>query len=293
MQLKSIGGSNISSRRNRNRQYTVLAVDMAVTFRQCRNHHILHTQIVDADCRTDNVHYRINGSHFVEMNLFNRKPMGLGFRLCHNAEHGPGHFLHPLIGIQTVYDMINVVEVPVNVGMRMTVTILMTVLMLMAMATLMTVTILMPVAILMTVLMLMAVTILMAVTFLMTVAFLMTVTFLMPVAFLMTVLMLMAVTILMPVAFLMAVTIFMAMTILMAVAFLTTVAFLMTMLMLLQMHIKIKCIQTAHNLPSKMQMVSIHSQALQRILQHLPVRSQIKQGSHRHIPADARITFQI
>ena len=131
MQLKSIGGSNISSRRNRNRQYAVLAVDMAVTFRQCRNHHILHTQIVDADCRTDNVHYRINGSHFVEMNLFNRKPMGLGFRLCHNAEHGPGHFLHPFIGIQTVYDMINVVEVPVNVGMRMTVTSLMTVLMLM------------------------------------------------------------------------------------------------------------------------------------------------------------------
>ena len=209
MQLKSIGGSNISSRRNRNRQYAVLAVDMAVTFRQCRNHHILHTQIVDTDCRTDNVHYRINGPHFVEMNLFNRKPMGLGFRLCHNAEHGPGHFLHPLIGIQTVYDMINVVEVPVNVGMRMTVTSLM------------------------------------------------------------------------PVTILMTVTIFM------------TVAFLMTMLMLLQMHIKIKCIQTAHNLPSKMQMVSIHSQALQRILQHLPVRSQIKQGSYRHIPADARITFQI
>ena len=233
MQLKSIGGSNISSRRNRNRQYAVLAVDMAVTFRQCRNHHILHTQIVDADCRTDNVHYRINGSHFVEMNLFNRKPMGLGFRLCHNAEHGPGHFLHPLIGIQTVYDMINVVEVPVNVGMRMTVLILMTVLMLMA------------------------------------------------------------VTFLMAVAFLMAVTIFMAVTILMTVTIFMTVAFLMTMLMLLQMHIKIKCIQTAHNLPSKMQMVSIHSQALQRILQHLPVRSQIKQGSYRHIPADARITFQI
>ena len=229
----------------------MLAVDMAVTFRQCRNHHILHTQIVDADCRTDNVHYRINGSHFVEMNLFNRKPMGLGFRLCHNAEHGPGHFLHPFIGIQTVYDMINVVEVPVNVGMRMTVLILMTVLMLMA------------------------------VTFLMAVAFLMTVTFLM------------AVTFLMPVAFLMAVTIFMAVTILMTVTIFMTVAFLMTMLMLLQMHIKIKCIQTAHNLPSKMQMVSIHSQALQRILQHLPVRSQIKQGSYRHIPADARITFQI
>ena len=247
----------------------MLAVDMAVTFRQCRNHHILHTQIVDADCRTDNVHYRINGSHFVEMNLFNRKPMGLGFRLCHNAEHGPGHFLHPLIGIQTVYDMINVVEVPVNVGMRMTVLILMTVLMLMA------------------------VTFLMAVAFLMTVTFLMAVTFLMPVAFLMTVLMLMAVTFLMPVAFLMAVTIFMAVTILMTVTIFMTVAFLMTMLMLLQMHIKIKCIQTAHNLPSEMQMVSIHSQALQRILQHLPVRSQIKQGSYRHIPADARITFQI
>lgn len=112
-------------------------------------------------------------------------------------------------------------------------------------------------------------------------------------AFLMTVLMLMAVTFLMPVAFLMAVTIFMAVTILMTVTIFMTVAFLMTMLMLLQMHIKIKCIQTAHNLPSKMQMVSIHSQALQRILQHLPVRSQIKQGSYRHIPADARITFQI
>ena len=90
--------------------------------------------------------------------------------------------------------MINVVEVPVNVGMRMTVTILM------------------PVAFLMTVLMLMAVTFLMTVAFIMTVTilmavdFLMTVTFLMTVAFLMTVLMLMAVTILMAVDFLMTVT---------------------------------------------------------------------------------------
>ena len=120
---------------------------------------------------------------------------------------------------------------------------------------------------------------LMTVLMLMTVTNLMTVTSLMPVTSLMTVLMLMAVTIFMPVTFLMP------------VAFLMTVAFLM--LMLLQMHIKIKCIQTAHNLPSEMQMVSIHSQALQRILQRLPVRSQIKQGSYRHIPADARITFQI
>ena len=61
----------------------------------------------------------------------------------------------------------------------------------------------------------------------------------------------------------------------------------------LQMHIKIKGIQTAHHLPAKMQMVSIHSQALQRILQHLPVRSQVKQGSYRHVPADTRITLQI
>ena len=116
--------------------------------------------------------------------------MGLGFRLRHNAEHGPGHFLHPIVGIQMVYDMINVVEVPVNVGMGMAVIVL----------------------------------------------------------------------ILMPI---------------------------------LQMHIKIKSIQTAHNLPAKMQMVSIHSQALQRILQHLPVRSQVKQSSYRHVPADTRITFQI
>ena len=51
--------------------------------------------------------------------------------------------------------------------------------------------------------------------------------------------------------------------------------------------------KTAHHLPAKMQMVSIHSQALQRILQHLPVRSQVKQGSYRHVPADTRITLQI
>ena len=137
MQLKSIGGSNISRSRYRNRQYTVLAADMAVAFRQCGNHHILHAQIVHTDCHADNVHNGINGSHFMKMNLLNRKPMGLGFRLRHNAEHGPGHFLHPFIGIQMVYDMINVVEVPVSMGVRMAVLMLMAALVLMPMTMLM------------------------------------------------------------------------------------------------------------------------------------------------------------
>ena len=63
--------------------------------------------------------------------------MGLGFRLRHNAEHGPGHFLHPFIGIQMVYDMINVVEVPVSMGVRMAVLMLMAALVLMPMTMLM------------------------------------------------------------------------------------------------------------------------------------------------------------
>ncbi len=55
----------------------------------------------------------------------------------------------------------------------------------------------------------------------------------------------------------------------------------------LQMHVKIIGIQAANYLPPKMQMVSANPQAFQSFFQYLPVRAQIQQRPHCHIPADA------
>ena len=82
---------------------------------------------------------------------------------------------------------------------------------------------------------------------------------------------------------------------------LTVMAMLMVMMIILsmlmplflQMHIKIIRIQAALHRPAKMKVVSFHSQAVQRMLQHRLVGAKIQKRSNRHISADSRITFQI
>ena len=85
-------------------------------------------------------------------------------------------------------------------------------------------------------------------------------------------------------AVLMLVAVLMAVLVLVAVpmAVLVLVAVLM-----LQMHIKVKGIQPAGHLPSKMKMISVHLHTVKHPLQLCPIRSQIKQSSYRHISADS------
>ena len=106
----------------------------------------------------------------------------------------------------------------------------------------------------------------------------------------MLVVMLVLMAVLMLVAVLVAVTVLMAVLVLVAVA--VTVLMLVAVLMLmavlmLQMHIKVKGIQPAGHLPSKMKMISVHLHTVKHPLQLCPIRSQIKQSSYRHISADS------
>ena len=112
----------------------------------------------------------------------------------------------------------------------------------------------------------------------------------MQVPMLMRMCMLVAMLVLMAVLMLVAVTVLMAVLVLVAVpmAVLVLVAVLMLMaVLMLQMHIKVKGIQPAGHLPSKMKMISVHLHTVKHPLQLCPIRSQIKQSSYRHISADS------
>jgi len=87
-------------------------------------------------------------------------------------------------------------------------------------------------------------------------------------------------------AVLMLVAVLVAVTVLMAVLVLVAVLMLMAVLML-QMHIKVKGIQPAGHLPSKMKMISVHLHTVKHPLQLCLICSQIKQSSYRHISADS------
>ena len=65
----------------------MLAMHMSVSLCQGGHHHIIHSQIIHAHRHTDDIHNGLNGSHFVEMHLFQRQTMGLGLCLGHDPEH--------------------------------------------------------------------------------------------------------------------------------------------------------------------------------------------------------------
>ena len=111
----------------------MLAADVAAPLGERGKHDFLRAQIVHADCRTDDVHDGIDGPHFVEMHLLHGNPVRLRLRLRHDVEHAAGVRLHIRIGVQTVDDGIDVLDVAVGVG----VTVLVSMAVLMAVAVLM------------------------------------------------------------------------------------------------------------------------------------------------------------
>lgn len=61
----------------------------------------------------------------------------------------------------------------------------------------------------------------------------------------------------------------------------------------IQNHMKITGIQPIFLHPGYLNPEPIHRKAVQRILKHLFICSQIQKGRHSHIPADTGHTFQI
>ena len=126
---------------------------MTVALREGGHDYLMNIQIIYTECHAYNVNNGIDCPYFMKMHLINGKPVGLGFCLCHDPKHFPGQLFHTSAGIQTVDDLIYVIEISVNVmvGMYMTVRLVMAVMM----AGLMTVCMLVTVALFMTVPMLM------------------------------------------------------------------------------------------------------------------------------------------
>ena len=50
----------------------MLAARESMTFGKRRYHHAVDSQILQAECRTDNIHNRVNCTDFMEMNLADR-----------------------------------------------------------------------------------------------------------------------------------------------------------------------------------------------------------------------------
>ena len=128
-----------------------------MTFGKWRYHHAVDSQILQAECRTDNIHNRVNCTDFMEMNLADRD--SVCFRLCprHNLKHPARQVFNAVRCIQTIDDLENVMNVAVDVRMHMIVgvSVIMAVLMVVGVSVIMAV--LMVVSVFMIVMMLMVV----------------------------------------------------------------------------------------------------------------------------------------
>ena len=90
-----------------------------MTFGKRRYHHAVDSQILQAECRTDNIHNRVNCTDFMEMNLADRD--SVCFRLCprHNLKHPARQVFNTVRCIQTIDDLENVMDVAVDMRMHM------------------------------------------------------------------------------------------------------------------------------------------------------------------------------
>ena len=97
----------------------MLAARESMTFGKRRYHHAVDSQILQAECRTDNIHNRVNCTDFMEMNLADRD--SVCFRLCprHNLKHPARQVFNAVRCIQTIDDLENVMDVAVDVRMHM------------------------------------------------------------------------------------------------------------------------------------------------------------------------------
>ena len=141
----------------------MLAARKSMTFGKRRYHHAVDSQILQAECRTDNIHNRVNCTNFMEMNLADRD--SVCFRLCprYNLKHPARQVFNAVRCIQTIDDLENVMNVAVDVRMHMIVgvSVIMAVLMVVGVSVIMAV--LMVVSVFMIVMMLMVVSVFMIV----------------------------------------------------------------------------------------------------------------------------------
>ena len=187
------------------------------------------------------------------MHLFHRNSVGFRFCFRNNPEHLSGQLLHRFFGMHAVYDFKNILDIPVDMGVAVSVVMIVVVFVVVF------VVVIMAVAVFVIVVMAVFVIVVMVVFVIVVMVVIMFVIVVMVVAVIVIMIMVMAV----------------------------------PMLFLLQMYIKIVGINTAFQFSPKMEMVPSHAKTLKRFFQNISAGPQIEKRAHRHITADTGIAFQI
>ena len=198
----------------------MLAAYISAAFCQRRYNNLIYSQIIYTDSSADNIDNGVNCTHLMKMHLFNGKAVSLRLCLRNKQKHFSGQIFYMFIGIQSINNGIDIMQIAMFMTVRM------------SMAVLVGMTVCMIVNVLMIVVMFMIMAVFMVVTMLM-------------------------------------------------------VMFMIMAVFVLQMHIKVKGIQSAGHFSSKVQMISIHLHTVKHPFQLFLIRPQIQQSSYRHIAADS------
>ena len=265
------GGDDIQRSRNRHRKHAVLAADGAGAFRELRHNDIGNAKGLKAYGRCNDIYDGIDGSHFMEVDLFNGQVMGLRFRLRHDAENllrqFPGGFRH----VRTVDDRFHIRQMPVFMMVVMVV-VMMVALFAMAVAVM-----LVPITF-----------------FLMAVAMVFVIMALLPVMAMAVMLVIMA---FFPV---------MTMAVVVMILFPMMMFFchrqgpieighivVMVFVFFVQDHIEIAAVDARLLHPGDFHGESFGRDGVQCLFQYLPIRPQVQKGCHKHVSRNAGRRFQI
>ena len=116
-----MGSGNIGRSRYGYRHHPMLAADIAPSFCQRRYHYIRNSQIIHTNGYTDYIYNGIDSPYFMEMHLFHRNSVGFRFCFRNNPEHLSGQLLHRFFGMHAVYDFKNILDIPVDMGVAVSV----------------------------------------------------------------------------------------------------------------------------------------------------------------------------
>ena len=229
---------------------------------------LIRCQLVEKQADGGDIGDSIHGADFMEVDLAYRFVVGFAFGFCDEAIDRQDIGANGFRKFQVVDDMMDIVEAAVGVIVMMVVTVLV----------IMIVVVHVPVVIMVMVMLVVIMMVMVAV------------------AVLVRMFMIMAM-------FIIVITVTMVMVVMMLVAIpvvmMVLVRMVVIMLMvvhvgaLVQDHIKVAGVDAALEGSANLDLISIHMEACQRILQHLSVCPQIKKRSYGHITADSRITFQV
>ena len=112
-----MAGCYLKYRRNRNRQYSVLAVHMPLSFPNIRSNNSVYVKLLHACRSRHNIHNRVHGPHLMKMNFICRTSVNLSFRFRHNPEHLLGQLQYSGLQACPIQHLFNISPSPMGMCM--------------------------------------------------------------------------------------------------------------------------------------------------------------------------------